>query len=93
MKNGIGPQHAVGFVMNLRRICGVVGLLLSIGALCWGATGGSISGTLKDPSGAVIPGAMVIATNTAQGIQFKTTTDEKGFYIFPSLSVGRYNDG
>ena len=55
------------------------------------ATTGSISGTLKDPSGAVIPGATLIATNTAQGIQTKTTTDNRGFYIFPSLSVGRYD--
>jgi len=59
--------------------------------LALAATTGSISGTLKDPSGAVIPGAMMIATNTAQGIQSKTTTDDKGFYIFPSLPVGRYN--
>ena len=55
------------------------------------ATTGSISGTLKDPSGAVIPGVTLIATNTAQGIQNKTTTDDKGFYVFPSLPVGRYD--
>ncbi len=55
------------------------------------ATTGSISGTVKDPSGAVIPGASVIATNTATNVQAKTTTDEKGFYAFPSLPVGRYN--
>ena len=34
---------------------------------------------------------MLIATNIAQGIQSKTTTDDKGFYIFPSLPVGRYD--
>jgi len=81
MKNGIG----------LRRRCGLLGLLLSVAALSWGATTGSIFGTLKDPSGAVIPGAMIIVTNTAQGIQTKTTTDDKGVYTFPSLTVGRYN--
>ena len=91
MKNGIGPQLAAGMVMNVRRVCGLVGLVLCLAALSWGATTGSISGTLKDPSGAVIPNAMVTATNTAQGIQSKTVTDEKGFYIFPSLPVGRYN--
>jgi len=81
MKNGIG----------LRRRCGLLGLLLSVAALSWGATTGSIFGTLKDPSGAVIPGAVITVTNTAQGIQTKTMTDDKGNYNFPSLTVGRYN--
>src|SRR5580693_7060600 len=66
-------------------------VLISFHVPLWGATTGSISGTLKDPSGAVIPGVTLIATNTAQGIQSKTTSDDKGFYIFPSLSVGRYD--
>ncbi len=91
MKNGIGPQLAVGIVMNLRPTCVLVGLLLFAATFSWGATTGSISGTLKDPSGAVIPGAMIIVTNTAQGIQTKTMTDDKGVYNFPSLAVGRYN--
>ena len=73
------------------RRCGLLGLLLSVAALSWGATTGSIFGTLKDPSGAVIPGATITVTNTAQGIQTKTTTDDKGVYTFPSLTVGRYN--
>ena len=67
-------------------------------SFCWcgrdaflGATTGSIFGTLKDPSGAVIPGATITVTNIAQGIQTKTTTDDKGAYTFPSLTVGRYN--
>ena len=66
-------------------------VLLSCHAALLAATTGSISGVLKDPTGAVIPGAMFTATNTAQGIQTKTTTDDKGFYKFPSLPVGRYD--
>lgn len=57
----------------------------------WAATTGAISGVLTDPSGAVIPGAAVIAVNPATGLQNKTTTDEKGFYTFPSLPIGRYD--
>ena len=59
--------------------------------LLWGAVTGSISGVLKDPSGAVIPGAMVTVTSTAQGLRNKTTTDGKGNYTFPSLPVGHYS--
>jgi hypothetical protein len=66
-------------------------ILLTFQAVVWAATTGSISGTLKDPSGAVIPAATVIATNTATGIQNKTKTDDKGVYTFPSLQVGRYD--
>src|SRR5260370_4616743 len=68
-----------------------IALLVVSHALLSAATTGSISGTLKDPSGAVIPGAMITVTNTAQGIQNKTMTDQKGVYNFPSLPVGRYS--
>ncbi len=60
-------------------------------AILSAATTGSISGTVKDPSGAVIPGATVTATDTATNVQSKTVSDDKGFYAFPSLPVGRYN--
>ncbi len=69
-------------------------LLLLLTASCsglFGATTGSISGTLKDQTGSVIPGATVIVTNTAQGVQTKATTDAKGEYHFPSLPVGTYD--
>ena len=39
----------------------------------------------------MIPGATVTATNTATNIQTKAVTDDRGFYAFPSLPVGRYN--
>ena len=64
--------------------------LLFAAALLAGTTG-SISGTIKDPSGAVIPGATVTVTNTAQGIQSKVVADSKGEFTFPTLSVGRYD--
>ena len=57
----------------------------------WCAVTGSISGTVTDATGGVIPGVHVTATNAAQGIQNKTITDTKGFYTFPRLPVGRYD--
>src|SRR6266478_9594174 len=54
-------------------------------------TTGSISGTIKDPSGAVIPGAIVSVTNTAMGITRRTSADTKGDYAFGTLVVGRYD--
>lgn len=57
----------------------------------FGATTGSISGTILDPSGAVVPGVVLTITNEATGIGDMTMTDGKGFYSFPSLPVGHYD--
>jgi carboxypeptidase family protein len=56
-----------------------------------GAVTGSISGIVRDPSGAAIPGAIVTVTNTAMGLQHKAVTDSKGDYAFPTLPAGRYD--
>jgi hypothetical protein len=53
--------------------------------------GGSLSGTVKDPSGAVVPGVSVTATNTVLGTEFNAVTDGQGLYAFPKLPVGRYD--
>ena len=52
---------------------------------------GSIAGTIKDPSGGVIPGATVTVRNTALGTQLTTTSDAQGSYAFPNVPVGRYD--
>jgi Carboxypeptidase regulatory-like domain len=67
-----------------------VGLISSC-MLLWSAAGGSISGTVADASGAVIPGVHIVVKNTAQGIETKTTSNSKGAYRFSALPVGRYD--
>ena len=52
---------------------------------------GSISGTVTDPSGAVISGVTVVVTSMSTSVASTTVTDAKGFYSFPSLNVDRYN--
>ncbi len=51
---------------------------------------GSLVGTIRDSSGAVVPGAAVSATNTATGHTEKTTSNDAGDYEFPSLRTGIY---
>src|ERR1700744_3604733 len=51
---------------------------------------GSISGIVTDQSGAVVPGAKVIATALSTNVQQTTVTDAKGFYSFPALNVDAY---
>ncbi len=66
-------------------------LLSTFPVIASAATTGSISGTVMDPSGGVIPGVALSVTNPATGVQNKTMTDSKGFYSFPSLPVGHYD--
>jgi hypothetical protein len=51
----------------------------------------SITGTVSDPSGANIPSAKVIATNTGTNVGFSTSANNVGIYTFPFLPVGSYS--
>src|ERR1700722_15302229 len=56
-----------------------------------GATGGSISGTVTDQSGAVLPDATLELLNTGQLSTYHARSDRQGLYSFPNLSVGHYD--
>jgi hypothetical protein len=51
---------------------------------------GSITGTVKDPSGAVIPGAKVRAVNLATGVAEDVETQANGTYLTPPIAPGNY---
>ena len=69
----------------------IVALAFLVGQqLLWGSVTGSISGVVRDTSGAVIPGAEVVALNVQTGVQWKLTTDAQGFYSFQALPIGTY---
>ncbi len=53
-------------------------------------TGATLSGTVTDASGAVIPNAQVTAKNTATGVSREATADAAGFYALPNLLPGNY---
>jgi hypothetical protein len=50
----------------------------------------SITGVVTDPSGAVIPGATVTATNTANGFTYPATTNSAGRYTLVNLPPSTY---
>ena len=51
----------------------------------------SLSGTLQDPAGAVIPGQEVVLEDTRTGFVRTTKTTGAGFFSFPDLAPSRYN--
>jgi len=57
----------------------------------WAQSTGAIVGTVADPSGAIIPGAKVTATNVATTVSQSTVTTGAGSYTIPNLVVGTYN--
>ncbi|HEX8175770.1 MAG TPA: TonB-dependent receptor [Pyrinomonadaceae bacterium] len=51
---------------------------------------GSITGTVTDPTGAVVPNAKVTATNLTTGEVRETTTSDQGTYTLPELKAAPY---
>ena len=79
---------SINFVwQGLRALCVVI--LISFG-LARASVGGSISGTVKDPSGRVVADANVAVREVNTGLSYKTHTDNNGYYTLPVLSVGHY---
>ena len=72
----------------------IAGCLLGIFLLgcmaCWAGEKGSITGTLVDPSGAMIPGASVIISNPETGLRQIVATNSEGFFSCPELEPGTY---
>jgi len=78
--------------IQLFRASGAVltlSLLATTAALSQTVTG-SITGLVTDPSGAVIPHASVIVTNTATGVHTPTTSNDSGVYTVRFLPIGPY---
>src|SRR5690242_6207242 len=72
----------------------LLGLLLVLGSFAFDvraqAVYGSISGTVTDPSGAVVPGATVTITDVDRKTTETVTTNESGLYVKERLLPGRY---
>lgn len=54
-------------------------------------TGGTILGTVSDPTGAAIPGAQLSIENVKTNVITTATTNHDGFYTVPNLIPGDYN--
>ncbi len=76
------------------KICrtGFLALLLLPGS-CYSqssAGGGTVQGTVKDATGAVIPGAKIAILHIATGLATNTVTNQDGYYVTPPIHIGMY---
>ena len=60
-------------------------------AYAQGATTQTLSGSVVDASGAVIPGADITAKHTGTGIAYNAVSNGEGLFSLPSLPVGTYS--
>src|SRR2546423_1160745 len=51
---------------------------------------GSISGTVQDPTGAMVPNAKVVLKDQQTGLTRESTTTDGGTFLFPDLASGTY---
>ena len=65
-------------------------LLLLAGSAVAQVSTASINGVIRDPSGAVIPGASIVLTNVDTSVERTSTTNEAGAYGFVSIPPGNY---
>jgi len=66
-------------------------ILAAATALAQVETSTSISGLVRDSSGALVPGATVTIKNQATGAERTAKTNSAGFYVFPSVAPGTYD--
>jgi len=78
---------------TVRRVFWVqLAIIFLIAGAAWGQKDmGSIVGTVRDSSGAVLPGAKVTVSDIDRGTTFNTTTNSNGEYVANPLRVGQYN--
>src|SRR5690242_20222324 len=75
--------------MNFRCTVLLLVVILSFATMGFAQTS-SLSGTVYDPSGAVIGGADITAVNDATGVSYTQVTNEAGLYSFPAILAGGY---
>src|SRR5262245_59852873 len=84
------PRYVEVF-RSLQKCLLIVFGVLSFASLASGqVTSGTIFGTVKDQSGAVVPNASVIVNNGATGVSRTVATNESGGFVVPNLPPGTY---
>ncbi len=85
----LGGQAGIAGMKKI-FVLGAAALLFAVAA--WGqGSSGTITGTVTDPSGALVAGAAVTAANTGTGAEKKTTTGATGSYSLVELPPGMYS--
>ena len=78
--------------ITLRQFCLVFSLFFFLtAALSAQSNRATITGTVTDATGAIVPGVDVTATNTGTNVPTKTVSNQDGIYVIPNLFPGKYS--
>src|SRR5439155_24265167 len=78
-------------MVNRKLLTGIlVAITLANFSLFGQGFSAAISGTVRDTTGAVLPGVSITVTNTESGLMRTVVSNETGSYNFQSLPVGPY---
>src|SRR5580704_12024855 len=76
----------------MKKSCTLLACLLLTALMALAQVGnGTITGTVSDPAGAVVPGAKVDARNTETGVAYSGVSTTSGNFTIPDLPVGTYS--
>jgi Carboxypeptidase regulatory-like domain len=89
-----GLLHYLSYAFRSSRalfaVAAVLGVALSCSSALAQSGAGSIQGTVKDSTGAVVPGASVTVINQSTNVAVHTKSSAVGFYEVPGLFTGTY---
>ena len=77
-------------VFALWQVCLLIGILLLSRTGFAQISAASLSGVVKDSSGAVVPNTKVVLKNTGTNVENSSTTNGVGGYLFADITPGRY---
>src|SRR5262249_30678602 len=85
------PQSSRGnFMIHVRRTLLLALASATIALLFGQSERGTITGTVADPSGAIVPGARVVVTNLSTKLVSESKSNDAGGHTAASLPVGPY---
>ena len=73
-----------------RNGIGAFAIVLLTHAVAWAQATAQLNGTVKDSSGAVLPGVTITVTQTDTGFSRTVVTEGGGTYVVPNLPTGPY---
>ena len=76
---------------TLLRAVSVLALFLLTHTTAWAQATAQLTGTVRDESGAVLPGVTVTVTQTDTGFTRTVVTEGSGAYIIPNLRLEAFN--
>src|SRR5262249_27232957 len=75
---------------RLLRVASPFVLVALVSTVAYAQVTSSLSGTVTDSSGAVLPGADIVAKADETGTTFTAVTNERGAFNIPAMPIGRY---